>query len=79
MFVLLFEYLQQKTYCMQYWKGEKQTEKETLARFKAAAHYQVSTYSRPGPDNKLPLKHEFLLIIKRLRLGLLVYGFAIRF
>ena len=79
MFGLLFEHLQKKASCMQYWKGEKQTQKETPARYKDAADYQVSTYSRPGPDRKLPLEHEFLLVMMRLRLGLLTHDLAIRF
>ena len=79
MFGLLFDHLKCKASTMQYWKGEKQTEKETPVRYKAADSNQASTYSRPGPDRKLPLEHEFLLVMMRLRLGLLTHDLSIRF
>ena len=78
MFGLLFEHLQVKAANMQYWKGGKQTEKETPMRYSAASEYH-STLSRPGPDRKLPLEHEFFLVMMRLRLGLLTHDLALRF
>ena len=78
MFGLLFEHLKLKAANMQYWKGDKQTEKETPVRYQNASECNIAL-QRPGPDQKLPLEHEFFMVMMRLWLGLLTHDLALRF
>ena len=61
---------------MLYWKGMKQTEKEKPP---VDAYTRPGDYHRSAPSRKLTLEQEFLMVMMRLRLGLLVQDLAFRF
>jgi len=58
---------------MQYWKGEKVT------LTPVAYTHQVNSEARYGPPRSLTLEQEFLLVLMRLRMGLLVEDLVFRF
>ena len=65
---------------MQYWRGPKQTDKETpLSSARTPFQQFAGVGSRSGPARKLSLQQEFLLCLMRLRLALLVEDLAYRF
>jgi hypothetical protein len=72
-FKCVFEYLLPKTGNMQYWRGPKQTDKETpLSSARTPFQQFAGVGSRSGPARKLSPQQEFLLCLMRLRLALLV-------
>ena len=78
-FKFLFDYLSDKARSMQYWRGGKQTTKETPqppSPFELATGF---TKGRPGPERKLRLQQEFLLTLMKLRLALLTTDLGFRF
>ena len=77
-FQFLFDHLAQRAQSMQYWRGDKQTEKETPSWYKSDVG-SSTYYGRPGPSRKLSLEKELLLVLMRLRLALLVHDLAFRF
>ncbi|KAK3107777.1 hypothetical protein FSP39_022010 [Pinctada imbricata] len=77
-FQFIFDHLAVKARNMQYWRGDKQTGKKTPVRYRSEVG-STTHYGRPGPSRKLPLEHEFLLVLMRLRLALLVHDLAFRF
>ena len=54
---------------MQYWRGTKQTDQETPSAAISADF--THAYTRPGPSQKLRLEQELLLVMMRLRVGLM--------
>ena len=72
-FEKIFSWIEVKAKHMQYWKGEK----ATLAP--VAYTHQVNSEARYGPSRSLTLEQEFLLVLMRLRMGLLVEDLAFRF
>ena len=72
-FEKIFSWIEVNAKHMQYWKGEK----TTLAP--VAYTHQVKLEARYGPSRILTLQQEFLLILIRLRMGLLVEDLAFRF
>nr|CAH3181162.1 unnamed protein product [Porites lobata] len=78
-FEFLFDYLSPKARFMQYWRGGKQTRKESCqppSPFELATGYLKG---RPGPERKLRLEQEFLLTLMKLRLALLTFDLGFRF
>ena len=76
----IFDHLLPKAKKMQYWRGTKQTDQETLSRYDAAISANFThAYARPGPSRKLRLEQELLLVMMRLRVGLMVHDLAFRF
>lgn len=78
-FKFLFDYLSDKARSMQYWRGGKQTTKETPqppSPFELATGF---TKGRLGPERKLRLQQEFLLTLMKLRLALLTTNLGFRF
>ena len=78
-FEFLFDYLSPKARFMQYWRGGKQTRKESSqppSPFELATGYLKG---RPGPERKLRLEQEFLLTLMKLRLALLTFDLGFRF
>ena len=73
MFQLVFDTLSSKAKRMQYWKGTKQTQLESRSSD------MVDDYARPGPSRKLSLEQEFLMVMMRLRMALLLEDVAFRF
>ena len=73
MFNLVFQTLENKASRMQYWKGQKQTALETRTSA------MTGMYKRPGPKRVLSLEQEFLMVMMRLRMGLLLEDVAFRF
>ena len=76
LFKLMFNFLLVKAINMRYWKGENQTKSETMG---ADPYLKPGEYNRPGPNRKLTLEQEFLLVMMRLRVGLMVPDLAFRF
>ena len=76
LFKFVFNFLLIKAVNMRYWKGEKQTKSETMG---ADPYLKPGEYNRPGPSRKLTLEQEFLLVMMRLRVGLLIDDLAFRF
>ena len=62
---------------MQCWRGTKQTDQETPSAAIPADFNHA--YARPGPSRKLRLEQELLLVMMRLRVGLMVHDLAFRF
>ena len=74
-FQFLFDYLSEKARSMQYWRGRKQTTKESPqppSPFQMATGF---TKGRPGPERKLRLEQEFLLTLMKLALLTMDLGF----
>ena len=79
-FKCIFDHLLPKAKKMQYWRGTKQTDQETPSRYDAAISANFThAYARPGPSRKLRLEQELLLVMMRLRVGLMVHDLAFRF
>ncbi|XP_068676803.1 uncharacterized protein [Montipora foliosa] len=78
-FEFLFDYLSPKARFRQYWRGGKQTRKESSqppSPFELATGYLKG---RPGPERKLRLEQEFLLTLMKLRLALLTFDLGFTF
>ena len=78
-FKFLFDYLSEKARSMQYWRGGKQTTKEAP---QPPSPFELATgfaKGRPGPERKLRLEQEFLLMLMKLRLALLTIDLGFRF
>ena len=78
-FRFLFDYLSEKARFMQYWRGGKQTTKESP---QPPSPFELATgfvKGRPGPERKLRLEQEFLLTLMKLRLALLTIDLGFRF
>ena len=75
-FKFVFVHFNRKAEHMRYWKGMKQTEKEKPP---VDAYTRPGDYHRSGPSRKLTLEQEFLMVMMRLRLGLLVQDLTFRF
>ncbi|KAK6167374.1 hypothetical protein SNE40_021418 [Patella caerulea] len=78
-FYSIFSFLRPKAINMQYWKGVVQTAKETPTRYSTDNSEFNLNYLKPGPRRKLKLEEELLLVLMRLRLGLLVQDLSFRF
>lgn len=81
-FKTIFDHLLPKAKNMQYWRGVKQTENEAPSRYNFDANTPAAfseSYGRPGPERKLYPEQEMLLVMMRLRIGLLVHDLAFRF
>ena len=76
-FKYIFDQLLPKAEKMQCWRGTKQTDQETPSAAISADF--THAYARPGPSQKLRLEQELLLIMMRLRVGLMVHDLAFRF
>ena len=77
-FKFLLNYLSVKARSMQYWRGWKQTTKETPQPppFGLAIGF---VKGRPGPERKLRLEQELLLTLMKLRLAPLTLDLGFRF
>ena len=78
-FKFLFNCLSEKARSMQYWRGGKQTTKETP---QPPSPFELATgfvKGRPGPERKLRLEQELLLTLMKLGLGLLSTDLGFRF
>ena len=64
---------------MQYWRGNKQTEKKRPKDPTPFQQFAGGRGSRTGPPRKLRLEEEFLLTLMKLRLALLLEDLAFRF
>ena len=77
---------------MRYWDGSKKTVATDKKRFSIVKTDSISispdfnnidenciAVSKPGPERKLSLQQEFLLVLMKLRLGLMVKDLAFRF
>ena len=78
-FRTLFEYLLPKAKNMNYWKEDKQTEAEKPKRYSDMTMDESPNVRKPGPQRKLKLEQELLLIMLRLHLALSVGDLAFRF
>ena len=78
-FRTLFEYLLPKAKNMNYWKEDKQTEAEKPKRYSDMTMDEFPNVRKPGPQRKLKLEQELLLIMMRLHLALSVGDLAFRF
>lgn len=83
-FKAIFDHLLPKARNMQYWRGPKQTDDEAPSRYdfdlsSPIASIYSQSYGRPGPSRKLHLEQEMLLVMMRLRIGLLIHDLAFRF
>ena len=76
LFKFVFNFLLIKAVNMRFWKGEKQTKSETMG---TDPFQKPGEYVRPGPNRKFTLEQEFLLVMMRLRVGLLVSNLTFRF
>ena len=77
-FKCLFDFLLAKAQRMQYWRGAKQTQKET-SNATTAFQMFAGTGGRHGPPRKLQLEQEFLLTLIKLILALLTEDLSFRF
>ena len=83
MFKVIFDFVKRKASVMTYWDGSKKTLRlrkgptdiETLL---SSPEYDILPL-KPGPPRKLTLEQEFLMVMMRLRLGLLIEDLAFRF
>ena len=76
-FKCIFDHLFPKA---EHWLGTKQTDQETPSRYDSAISANFThAYARPGPLQKLRLEQELLLVMMRLRVGLMVHDLAFRF
>ena len=77
-FKLIFTWLEKKAKHMQYWEGEKIATTSTTTPVPLV--HDVEHYTtRKGRSRSLSIEQEFLLVLMRLRMGLLVEDLAFRF
>ena len=85
MFETVFEYVREKAAVMTYWDGSRKTMKESkrpkLEAFSLENEMNGESFQnrKPGPARKLSLEQEFLLVLMKLRLGLMTEDLAFRF
>ncbi|XP_047124247.1 uncharacterized protein LOC124806968 [Hydra vulgaris] len=91
MFQSVFNYVKHKAAVMKYWDGNKRTNRlrktmssvESVEQLHLSEDYTICDNLFPmrksGPKRKISLEQEFLLIMMRLRLGLLIEDLAFRF
>ena len=78
-FKCVFDFLLPKAQNMQYWRGAKQTEKETSKVPSTPFQQFAGSGKKSGPPRKLSLEQEVLLTLMKLRLALLTEDLAFRF
>lgn len=91
-FKAIFDHLIPRVRVMNYWYGPKETSSdetnttssyqrnvETIISSNAYCEGEVLPINRRGPDRKLTYEQEYLLVLMRLRLGLLVKDLGFRF
>ena len=85
-FKVVFEHLRSKSSQLKYWQGPKRTscapnDNKTNAILSSTKckNSVVPPLGKRGPERKLSLEQEYLLILMRLRLGLLIKELAFRF
>ena len=79
-FFSIYQFLLPKAKHMRYWKGAVQTSREEPSRYKPVELGGRDSHGdRPGPNRKLSLEQELLLVMMRLRVGLLVADLSFRF
>ena len=83
MFRTIFDFVKQKASVMTYWDGSKKTLRlkkgpSELDNLLSSPEYDVLPL-KPGPSRKITLEQEFLMVMMRLRLGLLIEDLAFRF
>lgn len=69
-FKALFDYLEDVAATKRSWRG-----KETISKH----HFSERCQNKPGPDSKLTLEQEFLMVMMRLKVGLLQKDLGRRF
>ena len=85
MFETVFEYVREKGAVMTYWDGSRKTMKESKRPKPEAFSLENEMNGeslqnrKPGPARKLSLEQEFLLVLMKLRLGLMTEDLAFRF
>ena len=78
-FRTLFEYLLPKDKNMTYWKGNKQTGSEKPKRYADVSFEESPNFRKPGPQRKLKLEQELLLVMMQLCLAVCVGDLAVVF
>ena len=78
-FKCVFDFLLPKARTMQYWRGAKQTEKETSKVPSTPFQLFAGSGKKSGPPRKLSLEQEILLTLMKLCLALLTEDLAFRF
>ena len=89
-FKAIFDHLHPRSRLMKYWEGPKRTlQKQTSVGYQQRidqilsssvyAEGDILPINRKGPERKLSLEQEYLLVLVRLRLGLFVKDLAFRF
>jgi hypothetical protein len=73
----VFSFFGPKASVMHYWKGPRQTLKETPMRY--SMDDDPNLFLKPGPSRKLKFVLELLLVMMHLSLGLLVHDLACLF
>ena len=85
-FKVVFEHLRSKRSQMKYWQGRKRTsctpngnKINAILSSPECKNSVVPPLGKRGPERKLSLEQEYLLVLMSLRLGLLIKDLAFRF
>ena len=85
-FKVVFEHLRSKSSQMKYWQGPKKTsctpndnKINAILSSPECKNSVVPPLGKRGPERKLSLEQEYLLVLMRLRLGLLIKDLAFHF
>ena len=85
-FKVVFEHLRSKSSQMKYWQGPKKTsctpndnKINAILSSPECKNSVVPPLGKRGPERKLSLEQEYLLLLMRLKLGLLIKDLAFRF